>query len=169
MVSLRIRVPGTKENAPSLYTVIRLRSDIMSVPTDITSEGSRRDRVHDESRTFPKNSPSLPQAVPKKHGFKKPSTSFQGNDDHIFLKHLQEQCISEERRQFILKFNDYARSHSHALLPITSYSPELDKALDAHEDYGFEDLSSTIEQEVKDFDGPADKRLTLVRIAWDNY
>ena len=101
-------------------------------------------------------------------GFKKPSTS-SDDDVHAFLKHLQEQCISEERRQFILKFNDYARSHSSALLPVTIYTDELDKALDTHEDDGFEDLSNTIEQEVKDFDGAPDKRLTLVRLVWGGY
>ena len=54
----RRKIPGTKENAPSFYTITRIRPDIMSAPTDNTSEGLGRDRVHDPSRTLPKNSPN---------------------------------------------------------------------------------------------------------------
>ncbi len=82
---------------------------------------------------------------------------------------MKAEGISEERKAFIRKFNDYAKANPHALLPITAYAPELDKALDAHEDDGFEDLCTIIEQEVRDFDGPPDKRLTLVRLVWGNY
>jgi hypothetical protein len=53
----RRKVPGSKENAPSVYTVTRLRPDIMSPPTDNTSEGHGSARVRDHSRTIPKNSP----------------------------------------------------------------------------------------------------------------
>jgi len=51
----RRKIPGTKENAPSIYTVVRTRPDFMSAPTDNVSEGHGRDHVHDPSRSFPKN------------------------------------------------------------------------------------------------------------------
>jgi len=104
----------------------------------------------------------------KKHGFKKPRTSFPAEkQDRIFLKQLNEECSSEERREFILKFNEYARSHSHALLPITVYTDELDKALDSWDD-GFEEIGNCIVEAVENFKGPSNKRLTLVRICHDS-
>ena len=171
----RRKVPGTNANAPSLYTVVRpsdntsAPSDIMSVPCDNTSEASREDHVHDESRTFPNQYPKNDaKTFPNQHVFKKTSTS-SDDDVHAFDESLKAECISEERREFIRKFNDHAKANPHALLPITAYTEELDKALDLHEDDGFEDLSATIEQEVRDFDGPPDKRLTLVRLVWGSY
>lgn len=73
----RRKIPGTKENAPSVYTVVRLRPDIMSAPTDKKSEGPGRDRVHDPSRTIPKNSP---KHEPKKNQEPEPvsNSSFDG-------------------------------------------------------------------------------------------
>ena len=72
------------------------------------------------------------------------------------------------RDEFIRQFNDYARSHSHALLPITAYTSELDKALDVHED-NLGDLFDTVAEAVENFTGESDKRLTLVRLAWGSY
>ena len=171
----RRKIPGTKANAPSLYKVVRPSDDtsappdIMSEPSDNTSEASREDRVHDESRSFPKTYPKNgAKTFPNQHGFKKPSTSSK-DDVCPFDESLKAEFISEERKAFIRKFNDHAKANPHALLPITAYTPELDKALDAHEGDGFEDLCTIIEQEVRDFDGPPDKRLTLVRLVWGNY
>jgi len=171
----RRKIPGAKANAPSLYTVLRPSDnrsephDIMSVPSDNTSEASRKDRVHDESRSFPKKYPKNgTKTFPKKHVLKKTSTS--SNDDvHVFEEFLEAEFISEERKEFIRKFNDLVKSNPHALLPIDVYTDEVAKALDLHEDDDFEDLSNTIAEGLKSFNGPPDKRLTLVRLVWGNY
>jgi hypothetical protein len=101
------------------------------------------------------------------HFFKKKSTGTSSDD--ALDRSLEASECSEERIQFIRKFNDHARLNPRALLPITVYTEELASALDVHEDDCFEDLSATIEQEVKAFDGPANKRLTLVRLVWGNH
>jgi hypothetical protein len=56
----RRKVPGTKENAPSRYTLIRVKpangeGSIRGVSTYQASEGPRKDRVHSDSRSFTKN------------------------------------------------------------------------------------------------------------------
>ena len=157
----RRKIPGTKENAPSIYTVVRARPDTKSAPTDNMSEGHGRDHVHDPSRSFPKNG--------SKNSSKNFSKSTSSDDDvFAFEESLKAKDISEEKKEFIRKFNDYARSHSHALLPITAYTSELVKALDVHED-NLGDLFDTVAEAVENFTGESDKRLTLVRLAWGSY
>jgi hypothetical protein len=158
----RRKIPGTNANAPSLYTVVKPSDnrseppDIMSAPYDNTSEASRKDHVHDESRTFPKTIPkNNAKTLPKKHDSKESNTSF-----------LSE--IPEDRRQFLLSFNQIAKANKQALLPVDIYTDEVDKALDVHEG-NFDDLLETIKQEVENLEGPPDKALTLVRIVWSNY
>lgn len=169
----RRKIPGTKANAPSLYTIVRpsddtsVPPDITTAPSDILPEASRIHPPDDEHRSFPNQYPKNgAKTFPNQHVFKKTSTS---SDDDVLVQSLEASGCSEERLRFIEKFNDFARSHGHALLPITVYTEELAKALDSHEDDGFEDLSNTIEQEVKEFNGPPDKRLTLVRLVWGSY
>ena len=171
----RRKIPGTKANAPSLYTVIRPSDntsappDVMTAPSVNTTEASGIHPPEDEHRSFPNQYPKNgAKTFPNQHDFKKSSTS-SVDDVRAFDEALKAEFISEERKEFIRKFNNHAKANPHALLPITAYTAELDKALDLHEDDGFEDLSATIEQEVRDFDGPPDKRLTLVRLVWGSY
>jgi hypothetical protein len=158
-------IPGSKERDKSVYTVKRM------LPEKEGTLPEKEGRLHESQNSqllqrVPKKSPSSPEEHPQEARLKKTSTS---SKDDVTHESLKASGCSEERIQFLEKFNDYARSHSHALLPITAYTPELDKALEAHEDDGFEDLCTIIEQEVREFDGPPDKRLTLVRLVWGNY
>ena len=159
----RRKIPRTNSNAPSVYTVLK--------PSDIMSEGSRRDVVTDESRSFTKSNPKNDKKTSaKKHCFEKQSTSFSETPKNdVFLSQLKEVNISEERQQFIRKFNEYAKLHSHALLPIDVYTEELDRALNVHEDNSFVLLFEAVTEEVGKFDGTSGKRLTLVRIVWENH
>ena len=128
--------------------------------TDAASEAIKSTRI--VKRGHPKMSSP-------KHDFKKSSTSFSAKKQaHDFLRQLEEECNSE-RKDFILRFNALAASHPHMLLPVDDYTKQLDKALDNHENDGFEELLNTIYGAIKNFDGEPHKRLTLVRLAWENY
>ena len=160
-------IPGSKERDKSVYTVKRMLPEKEGT---LHENGARlpESRKSQLLQRVPKKSPRSTEERPQKARFKKTSTS-SDDDVRAFDEALKAEFISEERKEFIRKFNAHAKANPHALLPITAYTAELDKALDLHEDDGFEDLSATIEQEVRDFDGPPDKRLTLVRLVWGSY
>jgi len=157
-------VVGSKERAPSEYQLMRMS------PTECGTSPTENGRFPQSrnSHVLPrvsKNSPkNVSKNIPKKHVLKKTSTS---SDDDDLIQSLEASGCSEERIQFLERFNDYAWSHSHALLPVTIYTEELATALDLHEDL-FEDLFDTVVGDVENFTGESDKRLTLIRIIYDN-
>jgi len=156
-------VGGSKERAPSEYQVVRM-SPIKSA-TSPTEKG-RLPKI--QKSDLPRVSKNSPKNVSKKHNSKELSTSFLQNDVHVFEESLKANCSSEERKDFILKFNTFAVEHSRAVLPVTFCTEDLDKALDAWDENGaFVDLGKYIQQAVSAFKGPSTKRLTLVRLCYD--
>jgi hypothetical protein len=159
-------VSGSKERAPSEYRLER------TSPVENGTFPTEKGRLPQscDSQVLPrvsKNAPRTSKNSIKKHDFKKTSTSFLQNDASNFLKRLDEEFISEERKEFIRKFNEYAESNPRALLPVDVYSPEVDRSLDIHEDDAFEDLSKLVAEQVENFKDVSGKRLTLVRIIQD--
>ena len=113
---------------------------------------------------------SAPKGNPLKgiHDKEIQSTSFSTeNEVDGFIKALKAKGISEEKIELIRKVNDYARSHSDALLRITRYTEKIDNTLnyigDKHLDLLFDEVKKQVESFVPRPDGD---RLTLLRIAW---